>query len=640
MAAVKEITPVYSEEEKNLLAQNCPWCLIRYCSNNPLRACTQDGDCAGGTCSTERTYLFQSTGFTFNNYKEGDWAQGKLWVTEHQTNRILLLDENGGIVKVIGAIDKFHLGGDRAYQGCQNIYDPNNFYLWWPGGSMGFDTGNNIYLSDEKFHRVSRYQLPYEPITLNNRTCLPEPNGGLFKSERPLTPNLWSAEKLGESVGLTTVDGVVDGQTYSQLIAQDEGRLKVWDDYRQKGFGAPADITLPTTNTSRSLLSAAVDEANRLWYVGEHHLLYVYQLPLQAGSTPLKSGVTLSWQDTGERIYYYASGVAFDKINRKLYLVDGPRNRILRISNYSDFNNGLQVDMVIGQNNKTDSACNHGSSTPVPDGLCAPYQIKFDNGGNLFVIENNYECHGNNRISVFLAQDLAAATGMFPGLSAKKVFVAPTLFEKGPCAYGVVGQPGSPVSLAFNSRNEMVVGNDGYYGLASERHLRQLWLYKDPLNKQTPDEFIELPMGAPGEMAFDTEDNLFIQDHTWSRVWGINLDLDWFPRADAADMRQLLEQWGPAGQGLASRSSDMNEDGAVNGVDYEWLRKSWVDPISQTLACDLNGDGKESKEDGDLVVSCWNKPAQGSCQSFDADGDGVITITDIQYFSSRCPHIF
>jgi PKD repeat protein len=61
-----------------------------------------------------------------------------------------------------------------------------------------------------------------------------------------------------------------------------------------------------------------------------------------------------------------------------------------------------------------------------------------------------------------------------------------------------------------------------------------LWFYVDPLTKQTPDASIALYMGTPGEIAFDQNDNLIIQDHTWYRVWVINLDtdpewLDYFP---------------------------------------------------------------------------------------------------------------
>ena len=86
--------------------------------------------------------------------------------------------------------------------------------------------------------------------------------------------------------------------------------------------------------------------------------------------------------------------------------------------------------------------------------------------------------------------------------------------------------PFSPVSVAFNSRNEMVIGNDGYNRDPQKRAIRQLYLYRTPLTKNTPDAFIELPLGAPGEITFDARDNLIVQDATWNKVWIINYDLD------------------------------------------------------------------------------------------------------------------
>jgi hypothetical protein len=106
------------------------------------------------------------------------------------------------------------------------------------------------------------------------------------------------------------------------------------------------------------------------------------------------------------------------------------------------------------------------------------------------------------------------------------VFNASDLNHVGNCAYWTVDQPGSPVSLAFNSKNQMVVGNDGYYGDASQRQLKQLWFYSNPLSKQTPDASIDLYMGTPGDIAFDANDNFLIQDHTWYKVWTINLGCD------------------------------------------------------------------------------------------------------------------
>jgi hypothetical protein len=218
--------------------------------------------------------------------------------------------------------------------------------------------------------------------------------------------------------------------------------------------------------------------------------------------------------------------MAFDPHEPAMYMAAIPGTRIFRVSNYAEFTDTLYVDMVIGQRDKTETRCNQGLSSPNAETLCVVSQITFDRDGNLFVVDNAYECQGNRRIVVFSADDLNGATTMFPNLQATTVFNAPNFDQVGECAYWTTGAPGSPVSLAFNSRNEMVVGNDGYYGEDSERELGQLWLYRDPLNRQTPDASIALYMGTPGELAFDRHDNLIVQDHTWYKVWAINLDVD------------------------------------------------------------------------------------------------------------------
>lgn len=469
-------------------------------------------------------YIFQATGFAFNSYRQNEYASGILWVNEHQTNRTILIDANGEIVKVIGARDKFSRGGDTQYNrypGCGSIYD--GFNLWSPGGSIGLDSADNIYLADERFHRLAIYSLPYNLRAVRNTTCLPLPKGGLFPGT---TPNTYSDEKLGEAVGLTVFG--------NQLVVQDEGgKLKIWNDYLQKQNGAGPDIVVSGGLPRRSLISSSIDDSNRLWMFNEGGWAFnkdgkikIYQLPFQDPTRPLANFVKLYWQGTTEEIPYSGLGaIAFDKFNRKLYISDPSTNRILRVSNYNEFANKLYVDMVIGQPDKTSTQCNHGSPTPIPDGLCVPTQLKFDNLANLYVVENAYECRGNDRITVFLANDLNGAQGMFPNLSANKVFIANSFIEKGPCAYNTVDKPGSPVSLAFSSANQLVIGNDGYYGDPKLRQLRQLWFYNDPLNKQTPDGYINLVMGTPGDMIFDSSDNLIVQDYTWNRVLVLNIGL-------------------------------------------------------------------------------------------------------------------
>ncbi len=487
-----------------------------------LRA-NQDGPFTNwGAWDGTGAYRFQSTGFVFNTYKEGAYAAGEIWVNEHSANRTLLIDLDGDIVEVIGAQNQYLRGGDSVYYpACGSIYEGNR--LFWPGGSIGFDNANNIYLADEFFSTVYRYALPYETRQVGAVTCLPDANGVLFAKG----PNQRSTDRLGESVGLAVWQ--------NQLIVRDEHlSTKVWNDYSLKPFGANSSHFLPGGFPGRNWLSAGIDDSDRLWVAGEHLQIRIYQLPFSSSAqTPIADFVKLYWSDTGAEItrpggggYVQLGAMAFSPTEHAMYIVDSSGTRIFRVKNYDSFASRLLVDMVIGQNNKTELRCNHGLSTPNAGTLCNATQIKFDRLGNLFVVDNAYECSGNQRMVVFMADDLAAATALFPNLQAKRVFNAPSLNEVGNCAYWTVDQPGSPISLAFNSLNQMVVGNDGYYGDSAQRQLKQLWFYSNPLTKQLPDASIALYMGTPGDLAFDADDNLLIQDHTWYKVWMINLGCD------------------------------------------------------------------------------------------------------------------
>ncbi len=497
----------------------------------------------GGGFDGNGNYIFQATGFIFNTYKAGEYASGKLWINEHETNRAILIDDDGNIAKVIGAPDKYFRGCDYGYYNRCKGYEAvfRNFTLCSPGGSLGIDNAGNIYLADEKFHRIARFALPYETYTVGSEICVPDASGGIFNGTEP---NSVSGYKFGETVGTLTFG--------NQLIVKDRLRLMAWNDYLQKGMGAKADFLVGQNSeyeriTNESQLGTrafhAVDDKNRLWTFNAHGQVIVYQLPFNGGDRHLANFVKLYWIDDSAEIVYRGMGIAFDKNNKKIWISDYKNHRLLRVSNYDGFGNKLYVDMVIGQPDKATVKCNHNQDygwlapgPPAADSLCDPYQIEFDKLGNLYVVENNYECHGNNRITVFMAEDLASATGLFPNIAARKVFVRGSLTEQARCDIRL-NEPQSPVSIAFNSRNQMIIGNDGYYGYSDSeiRAVKQIWFYSNPLKKnpdgsyvmgQMPDAYVKVPMGAAGEINFDDKDNLVIQDHTWSRVWLINPDKD------------------------------------------------------------------------------------------------------------------
>ncbi len=507
------------------------------------------------------TYIkhsFSSSGFEFNTFDgvgndNVDYSQGVLWSTEHDDNiaggarRVSLIDNNGNIIKTVGSVDQRYKGGDnRVYARCSNTGEFDNFKLYAPSASVAFDKDNNMYIADEMTFHIARYELPYNTFTQNENVCLPETNGGwggnIFGEDR--SPNSITGLNLGwDIVGVSIFN--------NQLIVKDVKRYTVWDNYLNEvpGRGSSADIIVgqnsPNTRSGNthqipSRAFHTIDDRDRLWTFTQTGKLAIYNLPFQNGEVPLKLNAELYWNNdrNGDPINYYAYGIAYDELNDNIWIADGQNHRLLRISNKDNFYDKLYVDAVIGQPNKATTKCNHYYENPwTADGpssassLCAPLDIEFDNNGNLYVVENNYEGHGNMRIVVYLAGELPDTPEVnndvqFPMTSARKVFGRDNFVSYGRNDF-------SPVSIAFNSRNEMVVGTDGYYLIPNERATHQLLYYKDPLKRnidgsfiqdQDPNGYINLALGAPGEILFDEHDNLIVQDHTWPRVLIINFN--------------------------------------------------------------------------------------------------------------------
>src|SRR5262249_50478923 len=127
------------------------------------------------------------------------------------------------------------------------------------------------------------------------------------------------------------------------------------------------------------------------------------------------------WADEPEKeVEYRTRAVAFDPINRHLWLDDGAR--LLRVRNLDDWKGKLLVDAVIGQGDKTSKQVNRGNQKPAADSLAGANSIRFARLGNLFVVDNTYEGHPNGRVVAFLAEDLRGLKGMFPNVQAKKVY--------------------------------------------------------------------------------------------------------------------------------------------------------------------------------------------------------------------------
>lgn len=488
---------------------------------------------------------------------------------------------------------------------CQS--NINRYTLCWPGGSIGIDNAHNIYLADESNNRIARFALPYEPYQEGEAICLPNANGGLAASDsEDNPPNSVSAYKFTESMGVFTFE--------NQLVVKDKERFLIWTDYLGREPGAEADFIVGQDSEDVRISNEfqlgehsfhTIDDKNRLWSFNAHGKIVVYQLPFHEGDEPLANYLPLYWK-SGEEADYSGSangygGLAFDDINKKMWVVDNKYHRLLGVGNYDEFQNRLYIEMVIGQPNENSTKCNHdqdyawiASGPAKANGLCAPTQIKFDQLGNLYVVENSYEGHGNIRISVWMADKIREAINggqLYPNIAAEKVFVQDSLNSEALFHDNYGDKPSSPVSIAFNSKNQMAVANDGSYqgwGMSEDRYLRQLWFYNDPLKKdsnghyiqnQSADGYIKLPIGVPAELWFDEDDNLIVQDGSWCRAWVINLDrdpslLEWLGPIPPPPTPQVSFQELIINYGSNYLNTDLNGDSFVNGLDFSFLLAS------------------------------------------------------------------
>ncbi|HSI71909.1 MAG TPA: hypothetical protein VK934_01930 [Fimbriimonas sp.] len=487
------------------------------------------GDYAGGYTWTH------ATGLEFNRFKTEDWIdpktqkhrykEGVLWVHDH--NRCMLLDSAGRILLAIGAKDLISYGGKGEDYAAAGLSLDDDFNIAWPGGSMGFDSDNNIYLCDGGNHQICRYKLPYRKYP--NQT-IPKNNGGMFPGHRPngIGPVNLQFDPFGVFV------------FGNQLIVRDKARYMVWGSYLTRQIGAPANFFPGQTdgwviekngNNIYEFSTHSMDSQNRLWATGEHGRLMVWQLPMRADSLQLRKLVPLHWaNDPGTEVDYECRRVVtVDPSGNRLWIFDNRHYRLLRVQIPSNINDKLLVDAVIGQSNKTNGSRNRGLTAPTANSFGEVNDLKFDKFGNMFVVDNTYELHENGRVIGFLKSDLDAISSLFPSTKAKRVYISKDFTSPVTDWSRLLNNPGpfSPVSIAFNSRGEMVLGHDGYPWLTElDRARTQLLLYRTPLTKNTPDSIITLPLGAPGEMLFDAQDNLVVQDATWNKVWVISYDLD------------------------------------------------------------------------------------------------------------------
>jgi sugar lactone lactonase YvrE len=249
-----------------------------------------------------------------------------------------------------------------------------------------------------------------------------------------------------------------------------------------------------------------------------------------------------------------------------LYVADVGNNRILGWRNAQDRTDGAPADLVLGQPDFSSGQCNQGALAPGAGTLCLGDGESFagflkpalaiDRSGNLYVADNL-----NNRVLVYAAPFASCAAFPCVGGPAIVVFGQDGSFANGNCnagsAPGDIGGLGpdslcEPSGIALDSQDNLYISDGG-----NSRVLE----FNTPLARNPPnttadavfgqgDSFLSAlcsnggpnPMPSAGglcltgEIAVDSQDNLYVADSGNNRVLEFNRPLATNPPNTTANL--------------------------------------------------------------------------------------------------------
>lgn len=441
---------------------------------------------------------------------------GGIWVSDSSNNQLLLLV--GGVVQKVLFKDvpdytgscggNYHGDGPNFVYADGSVIDPSN--VCGSFGGIGVDAdGNVIESASSSWQDVWHFSAPF-----------PNPTPGVAHSADADVFQGYSFDMMNQvgAAGLNSPNGVaVSG---GQLIVADHGRILFWNNTASLTSGQPADgftgagVTNFQIGNQTGYGRLVADKGAHLWSIdalGPNGQIDVYTLPLTMSATPFATltsplpvlgGGTLGWDSL-----LIIGGIAPVGTGTKLWVADGARNRVFRISNPLT---SPVVDIVLGQTSLSGTSCNQGNSGPSQSSLCNPGGIALDPQGNLYVSDAGLEVAGNFRMLEYDAGLFPAnpANALF-GLPATRVFGRNGSFTDPNCEDQLCG----PLQPAFTSDGQMVVGMIGYVGS------RFPLVYSNPLVSQTPDTYLNDFSSYGGYAAvFDSNDDLYIVDLDRARV--------------------------------------------------------------------------------------------------------------------------
>jgi DNA-binding beta-propeller fold protein YncE len=437
-----------------------------------------------------------------------------VWVADADNHRILKFhSQTGSMLDVIG-FNTFDDVSTGFYEGPDGITRS----LGQPNGEISFDSDGRLFFTLSYFDSVLRMPMPFQ-----------RNSQGRAKADGRLLQVYWnqlSGRTMQDHYGMTLADG--------QLFVSNGQRLLVWKDafavstFQSADFAVGQD-SLDAVQPGGTFGGAGLGQlcaAGGWLFVVADARIFVFPTPLPRGGrdcVPYKilegNGSNVKWADDDTGVSFRPSGLAYDPGQQALWVADNPRNRILRIAD--PLNPTSRVDLVVGQTNKTASSQNHGLGLYVPDasGLAAPWSLALDRLGNLYAVDAGFEGRednsGNLRVLRFDSASLVPVPGhLFPNPAASGVFCKPDFTSNR--TWWDANRPRTPTFVAFDSQNQMVMLCDSY---GNPQGQRAFWFPTPHLGlAPQPSHVITTAFGQAAVAAFDKDDHLIIQDHTWGRI--------------------------------------------------------------------------------------------------------------------------
>jgi sugar lactone lactonase YvrE len=480
------------------------------------------------------------------------------WLSDSKHSRLLYYTKASGswqatkVLSQANLTDVYEIGVN-----CGGGSVPNDQCLAAePDGSFGLDSAGNLYTTDIDEMKMMRFPtntLPNAPLASGTGAAMPA-NAILFPAPAGsgVFVNQVSAKGL-YSIGSTALIKYPAGTTpATQLVVADQFRVPFWNGYATRASGDPADGVLYQASSSTQIPSSqgalqtvvANSTGSKIFVAGQAQI-DVFKGPLTLNQAPFASlPLTLPFRLGGNTGAMAVEGLAYDETNDVLWIADHTGHRVLRLP--APLGANPTVNLVLGQPSATslnpnrglddEQANNMACPSVQPDGFGNMSGVHIDKQGNLYVMDGTHEgwqC-SNDRALEYDASALLPAAGQdfFCGVmdSGCTTYRRPTrvygpadFVHKDQSEGGPTNTPNTPISVAFDASNHMMMTVDGYGNPLDKR----VFFYANPVptcgNPSAgcavgPTKILPLPAAQPTDAAFDPDGNLVVSDQTWPRV--------------------------------------------------------------------------------------------------------------------------